>query len=153
MQQHYLPKGAYLSFFEIPDRPGLIYFYRRGEATIVVSTHNVAKEKNLYSFIDREGKLNDQVEIGLAEFEGLVIPLLTKLNAAREGFEITLHERNLLMTFVSLQAARTPTFRHMLKQSAARFSQIMMQGYASSKETFTKLFEGARKAAVIKDTA
>jgi hypothetical protein len=146
MQQHYLPE-SYLNFFEIQDRPGLVCLYQRGKATVVVSTHNVAKEKNLYSFTDKDGKLNDQLEIGLAEFEGKARPLLTKLNKAIQKPTITVDERNTLMTFVSLQAVRTPAFRTMLAQSWAKIRQTMLQAHAANKEAFTKIVHDSRNHA------
>lgn len=151
MQQHYLPRGAYLEFFEIPDRLGSIYFYQRGKDVIPVGTHNVAKEKDLYSFIDNDGKLNSQVETGLSEFEGHVKPLLTKLNEEREPFEIALHERNRLMTFVSLQASRTPTFREMLEQNEAQLRKMQLQAHALSKEGLKKRIEKLRDAGYLKN--
>ena len=151
MQQHYLPKGAYLSFFEIPSKPDFIYFYQRGKPAIFVNTHKVAKEKHLYSFTDKEGNLNTNLEIALGEFEGEVKPLLAKLNGAREILEITLTERNRLMTFISLQAVRTPTFRTTLKQTTAKLRQVVMQMYASNKEVFTNLMKRAGKDKVVMD--
>lgn len=119
---------------------------------VMASTHNVAKEKDLYSFIDKDGKLNAQVEEGLGEFEGHVKPLLKKLNVEREDFEISLQERNRLMSFVSLQAARTPTFREMLKQrTGLMISKMTLQAYAKNRETFKKHIERTRDAGYFKD--
>jgi len=117
----------------------------------MASTHNVAKEKNLYSFTDKEGKLNAQVEKGLGEFEGRVKPLLTKLNVEREAFEISLHERNRLMNFVSLQAARTPAFREMLRQNVGQIHQMVLQAYAKNSELFKKRIERVREEGYFQD--
>ncbi|MBL8072468.1 MAG: DUF4238 domain-containing protein, partial [Nitrospira sp.] len=52
IQHHYVPQ-VYLSFFESSEKPGSVYFYRRGAGPRLVSTRKVAKERHLYSFTDK----------------------------------------------------------------------------------------------------
>src|SRR5581483_8643178 len=53
--------------------------------------------------------------------------------------------RNILMTFVSLQAVRIPAFRKVLRDSTAKLHQVLLQTYARSKETLKRLVEKAQK--------
>jgi len=134
MQQHYLPKGSYLKFFEVPHKPGCVYFYQREKDIVLASIHNVAKEKHL-SFTDKEGKLNTTLEAKLGEFEDTATPVLTNISEATESFEISVDEFNALMSFVSLQAVRTPAFRKTLKSSSAMLAKTVMQAHAQSKDS------------------
>jgi hypothetical protein len=69
MQQHYLPKRAYLRFFEVPNKLGCIYLYQRQKKIVLASLNNVAKEKHLYSFTDKDGQINSGLEekLGIVE--------------------------------------------------------------------------------------
>lgn len=144
MQQHYLPKGAYLKFFEIPHKPGSVYFYQREKDVVLASIHNVAKEKHLYSFTDKEGKLNTTLEAKLGEFEDTATPILSKLGEASGSVQISVDEFNALMSFVSLQAVRTPAFRKTIEQVSALHAKTVMQAYAQSKDSLRSIMEKAK---------
>jgi len=144
MQQHYLPKGAYLKFFEVPHKPGSVYFYQREKDIVLTSIHNVAKEKHLYSFTDMDGKLNTTLEAKLGEFENAATPILTKLGEAGGSIQISVDEFNALMSFVSLQAVRTPAFRKTIEQVSAMHAKTVMQAYAQSKDSLRSIMEKAK---------
>jgi len=144
MQQHYLPKGAYLKYFEVPRKPGFVYFYQREKGIVLASIHNVAKEKHLYSFTDKDGKLNTTLEAKLGEFEDAATPILSKLGEAAGSVQISVDEFNALMSFVSLQAVRTPAFRKTIEQSSAMMAKTVMQAYAQSKDSLRSIMEKAK---------
>lgn len=130
MQHHYLPKGAYLKFFEIPRRPGCVYLYQRQKDIVLASLHNVAKERHLYSFTDKVGKINSELDRQLGKIEEHATPVLEKLGRATGSFHITVDEFNPLMSFISLQAVRTPAFRKTLEQMTAQLRMTLMKAYA-----------------------
>ena len=69
VQHHYLPKNAYLKFFESAEKVGFVWMYQRGEEPIFVDINNAAKERHLYSFTDENGQYNTEFESALAEME------------------------------------------------------------------------------------
>ena len=144
-QHHYLPRGPYLNFFEVPDNPGQVYLYQRSKDTVLVSTQNAAKQKHLYSFVDKDGNVNASIEAELARIESSTKPILDRLNKADATFEITAKEKGMLFTFLSLLAVRTPAFRQLLQELIARFSQMMLQAYAQRRGTLKNLVEKAKK--------
>ncbi len=144
MQQHYLPKGAYLRFFEVPKRTGCIYLYQRQKEIVLASLNNVAKEKHLYSFTDKDGKLNLDLEKNLGIVEQDAAPVLEKLGRISESLDINVDEFNILLTFISLQAVRTPAFRRFIEQIYAAMWKTSMQAYARQKDAFEDLMKKVR---------
>jgi len=145
VQHHYLPKNAYLKFFEAPEKPGFVWFYQRGEEPILVNTNNVAKERHLYSFTDENGQYNTDLEAALAEMEVVASKIFEKLNKAEEPILISAQEKSELAYFLAMQVARTPAFRNTLKQQAAEFAKLHMQMLASNKGAFNHAVEEAKK--------
>lgn len=146
MQHHYLPKSAYLRFFEVPNRPGYVYFYQRQKDIVLASLHNVAKERHLYSFTDKAGKVNSELDRQLGTLEQQAGPVLEKLGHATASFHITVDEFNRLMSFISLQAVRTPTFRKTLEQMTAQLRLSLMKTYAQDKDVFSATMKKVRAA-------
>ncbi len=144
-QHHYLPKSAYLSFFEIPAKPRFIYLYQRAKDIVLVSTHNVAKEKQFYSFMEKDGTYNTAIEDKFAKIESNTKPILEKLNETNDDFSITGKEKGTLFTFLSLLSVRTTAFRQQLKDFTALSNQMFMQAYAQRRETLKNLLEQAKK--------
>lgn len=138
VQHHYLSKNAYLKFFESPDKADFIWMYQRSEEPIFVNTHNVAKERHLYSFTDERGQYNTGLESALAEMEGVACKIFEKLNNAEGQIVITAQEKSELSYFLAMQVARTPAFRDTLKQQSAEFAKLYMQMLASNKEAFAR---------------
>ena len=110
VQHHYLPKNAYLKFFESPEKAGFVWMYQRGEEPIFVNTHNVAKERHLYSFTDQNGQYNTDLESALAEMEAVVTRILEKLNRIEGPTIISVQEKADLSLFLAMQVARTQTW-------------------------------------------
>jgi hypothetical protein len=135
IQQHYLPKAAYLKFFENPKKPGTVYFYRRSEKPVLVNTEKVARERHLYSFVGEDGKYNFQVEAILKEVEDNARPILEKLNYAPVPISITYDQKLTLACFIAMQAVRTPGFRKALQHLYAGIGEMQLMGIAQHKET------------------
>lgn len=135
-QHHYLPKNALLRFFESPEKEGFLWMYQRGKEPIFVHKENIAKEKHLYSFSNKDGSYNTELESALAEMEGIVSPTLEKFNSATKVITITAQEKSELSYFLAMQVVRTPGFRALLKRQAAEMAKIHMQMMASNKESF-----------------
>lgn len=145
IQHHYLPKNAYLKFFQSPEKPGFVWMYQRGEDPIFVNINNVAKERHLYSFTDEDGQYNTELESALAEMEAVASKIFEKLNKAEGPILITAQEKLELAYFLAMQVARTPAFRDSLKQQAAEFAKLHMQMLVSNKDAFTHAVNKVKK--------
>ena len=127
MQQHYLPKGAYLKFFEVPHKPGAVYLYQREKDIVLTGIHNVAKEKHLYSFTDMEGKLNTTLEAMLGEFECChTNPHRTTVKLGPH-FRLASDEFNTLMSFLQSSGGTNPSIS---QNARAGFGHACEDGYA-----------------------
>lgn len=145
IQHHYLPKNAYLKFFQSPERLGFVWMYQRGKDPIFLNINNVAKERHLYSFTDENGQYSTELESALAEMEAVASKIFEKLNKAEGSILISAQEKSELAYFLAMQVARTPAFRDSLKQQAAEFAKFHMQMLASNKDAFTHAVTEARK--------
>jgi len=145
VQHHYLPKHAYLKFFESPQKEDFIWMYQRGQEAILVNIENAARERHLYSFIDENKKYNSQLESALAEMENVASLVLKKLNDAASQTILTSQEKADLAYFLAMQFARTPAFRDSLKKQAAELAKLHMQTLASDKETLAKALDEVKK--------
>jgi len=145
VQHHYLPKHAYLNFFESPDKGDFVWMYQRNKEPILANIDKVAKERHLYSFTDTNGKYNTQLETIFAEMEQVASKILKKLNNAVGQVSITTQEKTDLAYFLAIQVARTPAFRDSLKEQTAEFAKLNMQMLASNKEAFANTLKGFKE--------
>jgi len=146
-QHHYLPQ-SYLGFFEAPSKPGHIFFYRRGEEVLMTNIKKVAREGYLYAFKDEHGNYNFELENLLGQIEGPTKPILEKLNHCDETVSITAQEKEILSTFVTFQAIRTPAHINSLQGAYADFAKLVSQFSASDKGYFERSVQSARDAGV-----
>jgi hypothetical protein len=145
IQAHYLPRGAYLSFFEDGSRAGYLHLYQRNKAPVLVSTKKAARERDLYCFRDEHGHLDSSIEAMLAQMEKQASPVLAKLNAATESFELGTEEWGTLLTFVAFQGVRTPAFRRQLRQQYGDLMKAVTQKLASNQQMFKAQMRKLRK--------
>ena len=145
IRHHFLPKHAFLRFFESYENESFIWMYQRGKEPILVNTDKIAKEKHLYSFVDESGKYNPELEKIFAEMESVASTVLEKLNSAIGPISISMQEKFDLAYFISMQFARTPAFRDSLKKQAAEFARLNMQVLASNKEALANAIKETRK--------
>jgi len=144
-QHHYLPKNALLRFFESQEKEGFLWMYQRGKDSIFVNKDNIAKEKHLYSFANKDGSYNAELESALAEIEGVVSPILGRLNGVTQQITITAQEKSELSYFLAMQVVRTPGFRSLLKKQAAEMIKLHMQMFASNKDVFARSLKEVQK--------
>ncbi len=121
VQQHYLPKAAYLRFFEVPHRPGFVWMYQRQKEPILVSSERVAKERHLYSFTAEGGVLSTEMETHLQRIEDAARPILERLINAPGDVTISSDEEVTLALFASFQSHRTPGSRRAMAHLATKF--------------------------------
>jgi predicted lipase len=88
--------------------------------------------------------LNTTLEAKLGEFENAATPILAKLDGSNTSVQISVDEFNSLMSFVSLQAVRTPAFRRTIEQVSAMHAKTVMQAYAQSKDSLRSIMEKAK---------
>jgi hypothetical protein len=132
IQTHYLPRKAYLSFFESADPAGSIFMYQREQAPICVSTKKAGRERDLYCFTDDEGNFNSEIEKTLERVEAEAYPILLKLNEAQEDFDLTAEEWLRISIFVATQLVRTPGWLHKTERMAGEFAKAWMMKMAAS---------------------
>lgn len=145
VQHHYLPKNAYLKFFQSTEKSEFVWMYQRNTEPIFVSINNIAKERHLYSFTDEKGQYNTELESALAEMEVVASKIFEKLNQAEGPILISAQEKSELAYFLAMQVARTPAFRDSLKQQAAEFAKLHMQILASNKDAFNHVLKEVKK--------
>ncbi len=144
IRHHYLPKFAYLRFFQSIEKPKFVWMYQRDKEPIQVNIDHVAKEKNLYS-IQVDGGLNTDLETAFAEMEGIAGKIIEKLNKAEGPIEITTQEKTELSYFLAMQMTRTPAYRHTLKNQYAEMAKLHMQMLASNKEALAHALREIKK--------
>ncbi|MEN9340274.1 MAG: hypothetical protein RIQ62_1586, partial [Bacteroidota bacterium] len=145
IQHHYLPKNAYLKYFETSEKPGFVWFYQRREEPILVSTSNLAKERHLYSFIDERGEQNTDLETAFTEMEVVVSGTIEKLNMSDGSILISAQEKSELAYFLAMQFVRTPAFRNTLERQAAELVKTHMKMFASNEGAFKRALEETKK--------
>lgn len=145
VQHHYLPKNAYLKFFQSPEKSEFVWMYQREEDTIFVNINNAAKERHLYSFIDEKGQYNTELESALAEMEAIASKIFEKINKAEGPILISAQEKSELAYFLAMQVVRTPAFRGSLKQQAAEFRKIAYANACLNKDTFNHVLQNVKK--------
>ncbi len=146
-QHHYLPQ-SYLGFFEAPSKPGHIFFYRRGEEVLMTNIKKVAREGYLYAFKDEHGNYNFELENLLGQIEGPTKPILEKLNHCDGPVSITAEQKEILSSFVTFQAIRTPAYMNSLQGAYTDFAKLISQVCASNKGWFERSVQSAREAGV-----
>src|SRR6266849_1692821 len=146
IQQHYLPKVAYLSFFENSQRPGFIYLYQRSTEPVLTNIKNVAQERYLYSFVDENGQYNFEIEKALETLEARTRPILQKLNQGPKSLPISAVEKGTLSEFIAYQAVRIPAFRRkVLQEINSKFLEVTALAMAQRKEVLAAHMEKARQ--------
>lgn len=146
IQSHYLPKGAYLSFFENAEKKGCLYLYRRGVAPILIGSKKAARERNLYSFRDKDGRLDSDIERFLERIESEARPILEKLNTATESFDVPAEEWVRAAKFIAFQYVRTPAYRRHLQNIHAETMKAMLSRLAQGEKMFQTFVRTARES-------
>lgn len=108
----------------------------------------VAREGYLYAFKDEHGNYNFELENLLGQIEGPTKPILEKLNHCDGPVSITAEQKEILSSFVTCQAIRTPAYMNSLKGAYADFAKLMSQVHASNKGQFERYVRSAREAGV-----
>jgi hypothetical protein len=152
-KHHYLPKKAYLQFFEPSGKKGQIYLYdKRRKTQVLTSVDNVGCERDLYKGSNDQGLPDHYAEKELfRRIDSGLIPLISKLNARLPVVciepTIILYNGEVkdLAMFTSMQMMRTPgmlqTIEQMHSEMAKKFS-IMM---AHNKENYHRSAREALK--------
>ena len=111
-RQHFLPQAGYLRFFSIGGRGEKIVVYPRGARTFITSLVNAGVEKDLYSLVDAQGRLNRDLErLVLSALDGKAASLMERLNSEKNLIELDRMEIETLYEMVAVAYLRTPSFR------------------------------------------
>jgi hypothetical protein len=144
VQQHYLPKKAYLSFFETLERPGYVWLYQRRKPPVLVNIERVAKERHLYSFVDAAGNYDVEIEQGLATLEGDARPILERFNKSEAPVGITAWEKEIVSWFIAYQAVRTPAQRRVI--------DVLTEGLIGTTESAALFYRGPQLHRAVQQT-
>lgn len=144
-QHHFLPKNAYLKRFAIPDRPSLIFQYKRGSEPVAIGIVNAARERDLYVFAGGDQKEQLPMETALAQLEDAASPVLDKLEAATQNISLDLAEKRDLMFFLAYQAFRTPAQRDAIGGLTEEMLMRMMKFVGNGKSQFERTLDEVEK--------
>ena len=143
IQTHYLPRKAYLSFFETAGPHANIYMYQRNEAPVCLSTGKAGRERDLYCFTDKAGNYNSDIEKLFERIESAAYPILCRLNTAARDFDLTATEWAQVSEFMAAQLVRTPGWLQKSARIYGEFAKATMIKMASSDEIWKSYTEKA----------
>ena len=136
IQTHYLPRRAYLSFFECPDAKGKIFMYQRGQPPLCLNIQKAGREGNLYCFSDNDGNFHTEIEALLERVESLAHPILSRLNVADADFELTLQEWGRVCEFIAAQIVRTPSWLETSRKMYGESSRAVLMQIARNDQAW-----------------
>lgn len=104
---HYVPQG-YLKRFSLEEKADQVYAYELGKSPFNVNVHNVAGQRDFYTFTDPEtGEKDAQLEDAFAEIDTVGIELLRKLDEAPLGvLKFDDEDKGNLLSYVAFQHTR-----------------------------------------------
>jgi len=89
--------------------------YQRGRLTVTQKPKNIGWERRLYAVESATGDIDQTLELALSEMEGSIAPVLRMLNDLKSPQKLSVDDTARLMTFVAIQALRTPSARERLR--------------------------------------
>ncbi len=124
IQQHFVTR-AYLEGFA--DANGQLHVYERGrEGPFSLTPAKAARQRNYYSFKNKDGKFDDQIERFLDEqVESPAMAVIRKLVQNEE--QLPWNERVALARWIAFQEFRTPLQREGIEQTAQKLIETTMQ--------------------------
>jgi len=138
-RQHYLPQ-FYLKGFILD---GKFWVYDRQLNEFRKQTPiNTAIEKDYYSFTDKNGEKNTNIEKILADVEGRIVPVINKIKSQEK---INDDDKGIMSLFLSFLNYRVPEFEKLSNEIAQKISKFTIQNLISSKEQATKWIENYKK--------
>lgn len=141
---HYVPQG-YLRRFSVPAKTNQIIAYETGKHPYKTNIHNVAGQRNFYSFTDINSKKpNSSLEDALADIDFAGLEVLRKLDDMQDGHIDLLDEtRGELLMYVAFQHVRNLQERKMWATSFSQSASIYMQAAASNKDGYHSIAKEA----------
>jgi hypothetical protein len=108
-RNHYIPQRYQLGF---ANENGSVWLFDRKELQFRNGAPvNIGVQRDFYTTVDANGVPNDSVEKMLALIEGIVWPVIDRLDRRADG--ISEHDRAHLALFVAFMRTRTPAFDQM----------------------------------------
>ena len=140
-RHHYLAQW-YLKNFT--DKEGYFWIFDRKKNEYRKQTpKNIALQINYYTFLDKDGKKNVEIENFFSIIEGKTKPIVTKINSRTP---INLNEKIILATFISYQKMRVPDFEKKYNESYEKMLKKFNELITSSKEKATLFIKRYEKA-------
>jgi len=138
---HWVPK-FYLENFSIPGDDGFVFFYRRGEQPLRISTGAIAKQNDLYTFHKATGGSTRAIEGMFSEHEGRTAHILDKI-LREESLPEDEESLSELAVFVSILRVRGPSFSEWLRNMDAEHIKLFQQTQAKHPKSLKGNFEKA----------
>lgn len=134
---HYVPQG-YLRRFAVDGKPDHVVGYEIGKDPYTTNVHNVAGQRDFYTFLDLEsGKSDSALENAFADIDSMGIDLLRLLDEMPVGYlELPEDQKGNLLAYIAFQHTRNLQERKMWATSYEQSTGMMMQAQASDKESF-----------------
>lgn len=143
---HYVPQG-YLRRFSVGDNRNKIYAYEVNKEAYLTNVHNVAGERDFYTFKDeRTGDQDAELEDALAKVDDVGIDLMRKLDDAELGpVNMSDKDRGSILSYIAFQHTRNPQEMRSHAQMYDVMAQNLLELEANNKEywhEFTKRAQG-----------
>lgn len=133
---HYVPQG-YLKRFGTERNPEQIVAYEVGKKPYVTNIHNIAGQRDFYTFTDENGEKNSAMEDALAEVDAAGVNMLRLLDDMPDGYiELPEGQKGNLLAYIAFQHTRNLQERKMWATSFGQSSRMMMQAAASHKASY-----------------
>lgn len=136
---HYVPQ-AYLKRFAIDSNPDQIVAYEIGKDPYITNIHNIAGQRDFYTFINNEtGGRDSSIEDALANVDDEGVNLIRLLDDMPDGYvDLTEKQKGDLLSYIAFQHTRNLQERKVWAISYGQSSRMMMQAVSSHKESFHK---------------
>lgn len=133
---HYVPQG-YLKRFGTEKNLEQIVAYEVGRNPYVTNIHNIAGQRDFYTFTNENGAKDSAMEDALAEVDAAGVNVLRVLDDMPDGYiELPEEQKGNLLAYIAFQHTRNLQERKMWAVSYAQSSRMIMQVAASHKESY-----------------
>lgn len=134
---HYVPQG-YLKRFAVSDKPEQVYAYEIGKEPYVTNVHNVAGQRDFYTYENTEtGELDSQLENVLADVDAQGVNMFRILDDMPDGFiELPEEQKEHLLTYVAFQHTRNLQERKVWATMYEQSTTMFMQMAASDEKSY-----------------
>lgn len=149
-RHHYIPQ-FYMRNFRIPGSTSSIYAYRRQYEPERRNTQSVGFKNNFNSYVDKDGRNNDELEHAFSQLEDKVKPIIDRITTTGK-VELTKEERGNLSYFITTMHTRNEAFRRRMKAMYIAMLKTMQSVTAGNKTVFERDVKQAGIETTVEET-